>query len=256
MNIAFPAVLLFLLVLPGFVFRLFAQRREVRTFDHTPFNAIALQALLCAACANLVVAGIATRWLGYRIDIGDAVRLLVGGASALKDVASGLAWLNSHPTAPLKYFASTIGLALASALAWRLLVESCGLDCRGKWSTQWVRGEAPWYYLFSGLDHPDAREVDGTVVAAVVEFKAEGSYLYQGMMLDYEVNEAGDLDRLLLVQAQRRKLTSDRAYDATMGQHEEDTNRFYPIAGDVFVLRYDEIRTLNVTYLSLGSSGV
>ncbi|WP_342052348.1 MULTISPECIES: hypothetical protein [unclassified Cupriavidus] len=154
MNIAFPAVLLFLLVLPGFVFRLFAQRREVRTVD------------------------------------------------------------------------------------------------------QWVRGEAPWYYLFSGLDHPDAREVDGTVVAAVVEFKAEGSYLCQGMMLDYEVNEAGDLDRLLLVQAQRRKLTSDRAYDAAMGQHEEDTNRFYPIAGDVFVLRYDEIRTLNVTYLSLGSSGV
>lgn len=97
---------------------------------------------------------------------------------------------------------------------------------------------------------------DGTVVAAVVEFKAEGSYLYQGMMLDYEVNEAGDLDRLLLVQTQRRKLTSDRAYDAAMNQHEEDTNRFYLIAGDVFVLRYDEIRTLNVTYLSLGSSGV
>lgn len=69
MNIAFPAVLLFLLVLPGFVFRLFVQRREVRTFDHTAFSAVALQALLCAACANLVVAAIATQWLGYRIDI-------------------------------------------------------------------------------------------------------------------------------------------------------------------------------------------
>ena len=30
----------------------------------------------------------------------------------------------------------------------------------------------------------------------------------------------------------------------------EDTTRFYPIAGDVFVLRYDEVKTLNVTYLS------
>ncbi|CAG9183250.1 hypothetical protein [Cupriavidus pinatubonensis] len=253
MNIAFPAVFLFLLVLPGFLFRLFSQRREVRTFDHTPFSAIALQALLCAAFMNLVVALVATHRFGYQIEIGDVVRLLVGGPNSLKDVASGLTWLNAHPVAPLAYFASTSGLALVSALMWRLLVERRGLDRRGKWSAQWVRGDAPWYYLFSGLDHPNAQEVDGAVVAAVVEFKEEGSYLYHGVMLDYEVNEDGELDRLLLVQAQRRKLASDRSYDSETGQYKEDSTRFYPIAGDVFVLRYDEIKTMNVTYLSLNS---
>jgi hypothetical protein len=50
-------------------------------------------------------------------------------------------------------------------------------------------------------------------VAAVVEFK-EGSYLYTGVLMDYEVNERGELDRFLLVQAQRRKLERDRRFEA------------------------------------------
>jgi hypothetical protein len=87
----------------------------------------------------------------------------------------------------------------------------------------------------------------------VVEFK-EGSYLYTGVLDDYEVNEDGQLDRLLLVQAQRRTLGSDREYDAENDKYLEDKTRFYPIAGDVFVLRYEEIKTLNVSYLALPSA--
>nr|WP_132459939.1 hypothetical protein [Paraburkholderia sp. BL8N3] len=87
----------------------------------------------------------------------------------------------------------------------------------------------------------------------MVEFK-EGSYLYTGVLDGYEVNEDGQLDRLLLVQAQRRKLESDRQYDEISDQYLDAAARFYPIAGDVFVLRYDEIKTLNVTYVSLGEA--
>ena len=87
----------------------------------------------------------------------------------------------------------------------------------------------------------------------MVEFK-EGSYLYTGVLDDYEVNEDGQLDRLLLVQAQRRTLGSDREYDAENDKYLEDKTRFYPIAGDVFVLRYEEIKTLNVSYLALPSA--
>jgi len=87
----------------------------------------------------------------------------------------------------------------------------------------------------------------------VVEFK-EGSYLYTGVLDDYEVNEDGQLDRLLLVQAQRGTLGSDREYDAENDKYLEDKTRFYPIAGDVFVLRYEEIKTLNVSYLALPSA--
>jgi hypothetical protein len=57
---------------------------------------------------------------------------------------------------------------------------------------------------------------------------------------------------LATIQAQRRKLGSDREYDAENDKYLEDKTRFYPIAGDVFVLRYEEVKTLNVIYLSLG----
>jgi hypothetical protein len=251
MNIAFPAVFLFLVVLPGFLFRQLCQRTEVRTFDHTPFSAVALQALLCAAVANSLVS-IGVRAFGYQIEVGDIVQLLVGGPNALVALTGRLTWLNLHPLAGPGYFALTCILSLAAALTWRSLVERCGLDRRGASTASWVRGDAPWYYLFSGLDHPNPQDIDGAIVAAVVEFK-EGSYLYTGVLMEYEVNERGELDRLLLVQAQRRKLEQDRRFEA--GAYVDDGNRFYPIAGDVFVLRYSEIKTLNVSYLSLTTNG-
>jgi hypothetical protein len=176
MNIAFPAVFLFLLVTPGFFFRQFSQRSEVRTFDHTPFSAVVLQALLAAAFFNILVA-VAIRFGGYEIQVGDVVRLLVGGAGVVGDLNTRFAWLNGHPLASLGYFALTNGLALVAAVVWRALVEHYGLDRRGRWTAKWVRGPAAWYYLFAALDHPTG--VDGAVVAAIVEFK-EGSYLYTG----------------------------------------------------------------------------
>jgi hypothetical protein len=251
MNIAFPAVFLFLLVAPGFLFRQFLQRSEVRTFDHTPFSAIVLQAISFAALFNFVVAVGASLFGGYEIEVGDAVRLLVGGASVTNELSNRFNWLNFHPLSAIGYFALTNFLAVASALGWRAIVEAYGLDRRGRCAANWVRGPAPWYYLFAGLDHPTG--VDGAVIAAIVEFK-EGSYLYTGLLLDYEVNEKGELDRLLLVQAQRRKLDNDRVYDSDAQRYADDPRRFYPIAGDVFVLRYDEIKTLNVSYLSLPSA--
>ena len=44
MNVAFPAIFIFCLLLPGFLFRQFYQRREVRSFEHSPFSTVALEA--------------------------------------------------------------------------------------------------------------------------------------------------------------------------------------------------------------------
>ncbi|MFP3616138.1 hypothetical protein SB778_39560, partial [Paraburkholderia sp. SIMBA_050] len=90
----------------GFIFRQFCQRREVRTFDHTPFSALVLQALLWAAAINLVVA-LGVRAIGYEIELGDVVRLLVGGPTALNNLGAQLTWLNQHPIAGPAYFALT-----------------------------------------------------------------------------------------------------------------------------------------------------
>jgi hypothetical protein len=249
MNVAFPALFLFLVVLPGFLFRQFFQRNEVRNFDHTPFSAAVLKALLCAAAFNLF-GGLVAYASGYEIRLGDVIRLLVGGASALKDLEARLDWFNMHPITGVGYFALVNAAALISAFTWRAIVQQYELDRQGNWFSKFVRSDAPWYYLFSGLDHPKEDAIDGALIAAVVEFK-EGSFLYTGILDDYEVNAEGQLDRIMLVQAQRRKLEDDRHFDPAIEQFVDRQSRFYPIAGDVFVLRYAEVKTFNVTYLSL-----
>lgn len=253
MNVAFPALFIFLVVLPGFLFRQFFQRNEVRTFDHAPFSAVVLKAVLCAAIFNAAGA-VATYAAGYEIELGDIVRLLVGGPSSLADVESRLTWLNAHPVAGSSYFVFINALALAAAFVWRGAVQRWQLDRTGHRLARLTRGDAPWYYLFAGLDHPREDAIDGAMIAAVVEFR-DGTFLFTGILADYEVNADGQLDRLMLIQAQRRKLESDRKYDEASHRFIDDTARFYPIAGDVFVLRYDELKTLNVTYLSLEPQG-
>ena len=57
----------------------------------------------------------------------------------------------------------------------------------------------------------------------------------------------GNLDRLILGGVSRRPLSKDKPApgDEPMGPEE----RFYPVDGDYFVLRYAEITTLNVRYI-------
>ena len=248
MNVAFPAIFIFCLLLPGFLFRQFYQRREVRSFEHSPFSTVALEAVLWAGLFNFIACLLAYA-LGYPVEIGDVVRLLIGGPASLSVLTPSLNWLNQHPLISTAYFALSSGLALLAAFAWRGLVSWRQWDRRDHWLCRFARGAAPWHYLFSGLDYAKPEEVDGAVISAIVEFK-DAAYLYTGILCGYEVSDQGELDRLLLAQTQRRKLADDRSLDGSNA----DAVRFYPIAGDIFVLRYSEIKTLNVSYLSLPES--
>lgn len=54
MNVAFPAIFIFCLLLPGFLFRQFYQRREVRSFEHSPFSTVALEAVLWGRVCSIL----------------------------------------------------------------------------------------------------------------------------------------------------------------------------------------------------------
>ena len=79
------------------------------------------------------------------------------------------------------------------------------------------------------------------------------AYLYTGVLVEYFLDDQGQLNRLVLASAARRPLSDDQASEggADQGQPLVDEERFYPIEGDYFVLRYSEVLTLNVRYLDL-----
>jgi hypothetical protein len=242
MDIAFPALVIFLFAAPGFIFREFNQRREIRATESTPFGRTSLVALLYSAIINSIAYGTA-RLNGYEVRLGDIYLLLVQPENmSTQQQHWQVAW-NTNPSLVLNYFGLTWFGAWLAATIWLLIVTHYDFERPGHKLSAFVRGDAPWFYLLTGADHTSP--VDGTFVAATVGIEGQ-AYLYQGLLAGFELADDGRLDRLVLTQAARRLLNQDRtSVSATAA------DRFYAISGDQFVLKYSEISTLNISYLLL-----
>jgi hypothetical protein len=267
LNIAFPAVFLFLFLSPGFIFHRFYQPREVRAADMTPFSSTVLMASTVAVLVNAAIIGVAVCWGKYEFHLGELVRMLAGGSAAGNDGALSPVYrrLDEHPFEPLLFFAATNAVALLGACAWRVAVWVFKLDHPSCRLHSLIRPPAPWHYLFRGID-VTAEAPDGVVIAAIVPLKDE-TFLYTGLLEDYELTDKGDLDRLILSNAARRRIGDDRnSYATPQPMTDEETTgakaahsssplssakRFYPIEGDYFVLRASEFITLNIKFLVL-----
>lgn len=251
MNVAFPAIFLFLLLSPGIVFHFFYQPREVRAADMSPFGKTVITVAFLSVAFNAVIMAVSVHWLGYEFQLGQMVRLLVDGRAANNDPALSALFsrLDRYPSEPLFFFIATNALAFSVAASWRILVRNLQLDHPSCRFYTYLRPPAPWNYLFRGTDVTESAP-DAVVIAALVPLK-ESTYLYTGLLEDYELTEKGELDRLVLSNAARRKLDDDRADDDDSSMSQESVKRFYPIEGDYFVLRASDFTTLNIKFLVL-----
>lgn len=107
MNVAFPAILLFLLLSPGIFFYSHYQPREVRAADMSPFGQTVIYVVFWSVVFDSLTMVIAVYWLGYHFSLGQLVRLLVDGRVASGDpgLAPLFARLDAHPTEPLNFLA-------------------------------------------------------------------------------------------------------------------------------------------------------
>lgn len=128
----------------------------------------------------------------------------------------------------------------------RFFVDKYCLDgIHSPWSWLFRFDDADWFYLFSGVDFKKEDKPDFISISAVVEVGKE-SYIYKGALDDYFTDSDGELTRIVLSGVSRRKLDQDRSSD-----DQTDEDRFYPINGDYFVLKYEEISSLNVHYIKI-----
>jgi hypothetical protein len=138
-------------------------------------------------------------------------------------------------------FAAIIGLAVRGIVRWM------------KWDHKYrfLRFSNEWYYLLSGEIHlfqetPNIEgETKGVYLTTVIHH-SNADYLYTGFVIDYFFDRNGDLDRVILDEVARRKLSDDRSGEM---EDDEDDARFYEIVGHYFVLRYSEMCTINLDYL-------
>lgn len=244
MNIALPAILIFIILLPGFVARSRLKRVERTVIDHSPFGHAVTEGILLAALLHLVwIVG-----MEYLTDRHFSPEKLFPLFSADPKVQGpALQELGRQFNQVATYFLSLLfGSFIIPSLV-RRLVTYYRLDIHDNLLSRMLRfNGAPWYYLLSGADFTEESRPDMIAISGIVDV-AGAAYLYVGLLEDYFVDQEGNLDRLILSEVIRRPIARDKD-----PLHEgKELDRFYPIDGDYFVLRYSETITINVEYIKL-----
>lgn len=257
MNFALPAILLFVVVLPGFLFRSRLKLAEQTSLDYSPFGRVVIEAFLWAAVLH--GAWLVASYVGlHRTLATEALLGLLSSSPQLQTTAvdevrasSGLvSW----------YFGTLYLFALGVPPLVRRAISHWRLDREGaRFSSVFRFHDAPWYYLLTRADFEPGDEPDHIVVAAVLNV-AGSPILYVGILADFFFDPQGQLDRLVLANVVRRPLDRDRTVGRQLlaegddggDDEDDDTRRFYAVEGDYFVIRYAEVLTLNVHYVKVG----
>lgn len=240
MNVALPALVVFLLILPGFVFRSRFKRAERTALDYAPFGRVVAEAVLWAALLHAI-------WLIAAYVFRSQVlhlELLLGLMSASPPAqATAIDALASRAGDIAWYFGSLFAASYFVPAGLRAVITWRRFDRAGHWLAPVVRfHDAPWYYLLTGADFAEGELPDLIKVTAIVDVASQ-PYLYVGFLEDFFFSPDGQLDRLVLQGVARRPMQDDMPV--------VEDERFYPIEGDYFVLRYAEAITLNIQYLVL-----
>lgn len=244
MNVALPALIVFLLVLPGFIARSQIKLAEREKLDYSPFGAIVAEGLIWSAVLHAIWLA-ACALFGRVLDVGILLGLL-SSHPALQ--ATAVARVSAESGQIACYFATQLLAATVATSNVRRLITRWRLDRADSplgWLFRFRR--APWYYLLSGADFSKDEVPDLISIAAVVDVAGE-PVLYVGSLANYYFDTEGRLDRLVLEAVERRPLGADKNGESA------DAERFYRIDGDYFVIRYEQVISLNVRYVRLADS--
>jgi len=257
-NIAFSAILIFSLLLPGLIF-LSAYQNGLKSWI-SPDGGDSLARNI----AGSLIASIFLHWiwialagrLGYSIDFQSALVFLTGYSDGKSDlfVSAIQSAARSVPQISLYYltlyfFAVVLGFFSHWVVTW---FEIDGV-------VPVLRQSNHWSYILSGRlscfrecsQGFGGKPVGGVLVSAVVRH-SEVSYLYRGLLVDWVCRSNGELDRIILESAHRRRLDKDRDSRQAVpspGCQLKGDDRFYSIEGSYFILSYSDICTINFQYL-------
>ena len=106
-------------------------------------------------------------------------------------------------------------------------------------------------------------EIELIFIDALVELK-EGTVIYDGVLVDYELSKDGGLQNISLKGVRRRYLKDDPSrtarpydeiqYDASNEEHlypKGTVNRYYDIPGHILIIPYEKIVNLNFSYYKI-----
>ncbi len=241
MNIAFPALLIFLLILPGLIFNSAFYKIEDTPLAYVPFTNKTIISTVVTVILHMIGLVVVVSFVHSSLNKWPLLILISGVQD--KEYSAAITSLTTHQ---LFFFAIYL-------LVVYLLAYLCGyllrfLIIRFEWDKYSIfEIDSPWYYLFKGYEWEDGKP-NGVQIAAIMEMGGK-CHLYIGILKKFFFNGDGNIDRLVLTSAMRREIENDKNFDEE--PESSLTKRFYPIDGDYFVLKYSEIKNLNVQFLKI-----
>jgi hypothetical protein len=128
-----------------------------------------------------------------------------------------------------------------------------------KWDRRYkdLRFQNSWHYILKGefFDFPrsaydleeDTVEAIELVYVDVLIKTDEGTIIYDGILVDYELSKDGGLDNISLKEVQRRYLKDDPGNENIW----PSKSKYYEIPGHILILKYSEIINLNFSYYKI-----
>lgn len=260
-----------MLVLPGILHRhefnksLAPQLLDFKTFSLETvwvfIASVVLHLIWIAICAAL--SGVS----GLQVNLDAAMYFLSGSYAEAATFRQALHTFTQYPWQVALYFLSLGAFAAYSGFWLQQIIRRRGWDLRYRI----LRFNNPWHYYFHGetTDLDDGTDATrwihaGTAVSGIVDTSG-GPYLYVGILYDYFFDRAGNLDHIVLTGAFRRALWADRGAhpaaeetapaegetfsEGDNGNEQVMDQRYYEIDGNFVVLKYSDMRTLNLKYL-------
>jgi hypothetical protein len=233
MSVAFSAVLIFLIFVPGFILRRvylsypFSRKYAISS----PFDDIA--AIVLAIVLQAAMCGLVTLVSSYRVDLPLLGALIIGTHSdALQSFA--LRDVQNHLGAITAYNLSLWAIAGAAGFLARGVVLKFELDRK----FTFLRFNNDWYYLLMGREWGLKEGADFDLVWIDALVKAGTSQvIYSGTLHSFFLAKDGGLDSICITDAQKWM---------TPGAFAPIT-----IPGQGFVIKYSEVLNVNVVFYQL-----
>ena len=232
MNIALPALVILLGLLPGIVFfyTYYSGRFDKRQAGVSAAEELGLYIFFAVPLNAL--AFVISRWIGVDLNFALTARLLAGDLTDANVAELASVFSSNATLTAVTYFLILLGSAALGSFA-RRVVWASRLDT----SVPYLRMKHDWFYVLHGRQRHLPRSVV-TYVDVLTKHPQEGSRLYNGVVLHFEVGTGGSLESITLIYPRRGK-------DRGENFHWKD------IPSDRLTIRGSEIHSLNIGYVSI-----
>ncbi|MCG8813980.1 hypothetical protein G1K66_12015 [Tenacibaculum finnmarkense] len=241
MNIAVSSIVIFLLLLPGIVFRRFYFTEEFsKQYFKQNFFELFVSSIIPSVFIHFFLS-FGSAIIGNHIDLEILGQLLTYRGypeEAFKNIQNNI---NKIAT----YYIISLIIGIICGYFSKKIIRNFNFDSRKKI----FRFKNSWHYIFSGefFNFPRASFdliedsfdiIDFIYIDALVE-SSEGTIIYDGILVDYELSNNGGLDNITLKNVQRRMMKDDAE------------KKYYEIPGHIMVIPFETVINLNFSYYKL-----